>query len=165
MKVRLISLVLMFVMGTGLLAEGKPWYSFNEGIQKAKKEKKHVVIDFYTDWCKWCHVMEKETFSVPTVEKYLFENFVPIRINAENATEKLQFQGRIYSPMQLTQAFQVTGFPSIAFVTSNSEVIAVIPGYIKKDMFMNLLRYMKSESYKSRMTLEEFLKREASSKK
>ncbi|MFA4838455.1 MAG: thioredoxin family protein [Candidatus Neomarinimicrobiota bacterium] len=165
MKVGLISLALTLMMGTGLLAEGNAWYSFNEGILKAKKENKHIVIDFYTDWCGWCKKMDKETFSAPAVEKYLFENFVPIRINAENATEKLQFQGKTYTPVQLTRAFQVTGYPSIALLTPGSEVVAVIPGYIEKDMFMNLLRYMKSESYKSKMTLEEFLKKETERKK
>lgn len=165
MKVGLISLALMLMVTTGLQAEGRAWFSFNEGILKAKKENKHIVIDFYTDWCGWCKKMDKDTFSAPTVEKYLFDNFVPIRINAENATEKLQFKGKTYTPVQLTRAFQVTGYPSIAFLTPGLEVVAVIPGYIEKDMFMNLLRYMISESYKSKMTLEEFLKKEAGQKK
>ena len=137
--------------------ESKAWFEFEKGIQLAGEQDKHIVIDFFTDWCKWCKVMDKETFSVPEVESYLFENFVPIRINAESTTDKVTFQGKTFSYRELTSAFKVSGFPSIAFLTPESELITVIPGYIKKDMFLNILKYIDEGCYKSEVTLEEFI--------
>ena len=29
------------------------WYSMTDGFAKAKKEKKVLVVDVYTDWCYW----------------------------------------------------------------------------------------------------------------
>ena len=160
MKVKLLFVFILMLASLQLFAgESKAWYGFEEGIQLATKEGKHVVIDFYTDWCKWCKVMDKETFSVPEVESYLFEHFVPIRINAEGATEKVQFQGQSFTFRELTSAFRVTGFPSIAFMTPTSEIITVIPGYIKKDMFLNILKYVNEECYKSQITLDEFIEK------
>ena len=39
------------------------WYTFDKGVDQAKKENKLLVVDFYTDWCHWCKVMDKETFA------------------------------------------------------------------------------------------------------
>jgi len=143
---------------TVLTYAGRPWFGFQEGLSKAQKEHKHVVIDFYTDWCHWCKVMDQKTFSDPEVEKFLFEHFVPIRINAEDASEKMTFQGKPFTARELTRAFQVTGYPSIAFLTETSEILGVVPGYIEKDKFLNLLKYVQSECYKTNVSFDDFLK-------
>ena len=80
------------------LGEAGMWLPFNEGMALAAKENKHVVIDFYTTWCHWCKVMDRETFSNPEVKKYLAENFVTIRINAESTSEKVSYKGRRAHP-------------------------------------------------------------------
>ncbi|MEA3499998.1 MAG: DUF255 domain-containing protein, partial [Candidatus Marinimicrobia bacterium] len=105
----------------------KEWYGFQEGLKIAEQEDKHIVIDFYADWCKWCKVMEEKTFSVPKVEKYLFENFVPIRVNTE-LNDQITFQGKTFSKRQLSGAFGVKGLPSLAFLTSKQEMVTLIPG-------------------------------------
>lgn len=153
-----VLLVFVLIFRIGLTA-GQSWFGYNEGIEHLKDSDKHLIIDFYADWCHWCKVMEKETFSDPDVEKYLFENFIPIRLNAENTTETISFHGQQMTPRQLTSAFQIRGFPSLAFLTPDMEIITVIPGYIKKDMFLNILRYMEHECYKSQTTFEEFLEK------
>lgn len=158
MNLKKLSLTILILTTAILFAGEHPWYPFNEGIQKAWQEKKHIVIDFYTDWCGWCKVMDKKTFSMPVVEKYLFENFVPIRIDAENRTEKLNFRGKTYTPRELTSAFQVSGFPSVAFLTPSLEIITVVPGYIEKDTFLKILEYVNKECYKSKISFEEYLK-------
>lgn len=152
----LISLVVLFQMQS---VAGQSWYEYTEGMQQAVTADKHLVIDFYADWCHWCKVMEKETFSDPEVEKYLFENFIPIKLDSDNNSRIITFRGQQLTPRQLTSAFQITGLPSLAFLTPDLEIITVIPGYIKKDMFLNILKYMEQECYKSQMPFEEFLEK------
>ena len=132
------------------------WYGFEEGLKKAKQENKHIIIDFYADWCKWCKVMDKKTFSVPEVEKYLFENFVPIRVNTE-LNDQVTFQGRTMSLRQLSGAFGIKGLPSLAFLTPNQEMITLIPGYIEKDQFMKILEYINKKCYAKQIPFENFL--------
>ncbi|MCD6441241.1 MAG: thioredoxin fold domain-containing protein [Candidatus Marinimicrobia bacterium] len=161
MKFKILAMIITVLIMTQFVnAAEKAWYSYNEGMKFAEKEEKHIIIDFYADWCTWCKVMDKETFSDPQVQKYLFENFIPIKLNAENSTETVAFQGQKLTPRELTTAFRITGFPSVAFLTPKSEVITVVPGYIKKDMFMNLLQYMHKECYKSQTPFEEFLEKD-----
>ena len=156
-KFAFVFLSLFFVLQVGLQA-GQSWYEFQKGIEIAEGGQKHLVIDFYADWCHWCKVMDEKTFSDSEVEEYLFEKFVPIKLNAESTTETITFLGQEMTPRELTSAFRVTGFPSLAFLTPNFEVITVIPGYIKKDQFIKILEYMDHECYKSEISFEEFLK-------
>jgi len=133
------------------------WLKFDEGLEKGAKENKNIIIDFYTDWCHWCKVMDEKTFHNPKVAKKLQDRFITIRIDAESNTEKAHFQGREFTNMELTRAFRVTGFPSLGFLTSKHEVITVIPGYIPADQFYYILDYIDKECYKKKISLQEFI--------
>jgi thioredoxin-related protein len=136
------------------------WRSFDSGMELALKEKRPVVIDFYTSWCKWCTVMEEKTFSEPGISRYLAEHFVAIRINAESRSEKLTYKGEELAPIELTRRFGVRAFPSVAFLDTEGELITIVPGFIPPETFLPMLRYIKKECYKQRMSFEDFLKRQ-----
>jgi len=135
------------------------WMSFDEGLAKGVKEKKNIIVDFYTSWCHWCKVMDEKTFSEKRVAAKLKERFATVRLNAESNTEYANFQGQKLSNMELTRAFRVTGFPSLAFISPEKEIITVIPGYIPAEQFYYLLDFIDKECYKQKMTLEEFIKK------
>jgi thioredoxin-related protein len=139
--------------------DARMWIGFNEGMALAKKQNKHVIIDFYTDWCHWCKVMDKETFSDPEVKKYLAENFVTIRINAESRSERVSYKGEEMTPVELARAFGVQGFPSVAFLDRTGELVYMIPGFVAAKTFLPFMRYMQMECYKQQMTFDEFLKK------
>jgi thioredoxin-related protein len=145
--------------GVSAAADVKMWLPFDEGMALAAKEKKHVVIDFYTSWCSWCKVMDKETFSDPEVKRYLAGNFVTIRVNAESTKEKLSYLGEEFTSVTLARRFGVKGFPSLAYLDRDGELVTVIPGFVPAKTFLPLLQYMKKECYRQRMTFEEFMKK------
>lgn len=132
---------------------------FNEGLEKAAKENKNMIVDFYTDWCHWCKVMDEKTFNHPEVARKLSDRFVTVRINAEDPNQKVTFKGHTFNHIELTRAFQVTGFPSLAFISPQHEVITVLPGYIPAEQFGYILDYIDQKCWEKKMTLEEFMKR------
>ncbi|MBN1163777.1 MAG: DUF255 domain-containing protein [Candidatus Krumholzibacteriota bacterium] len=133
------------------------WLSFNEGMQLARQENKPVIIDFYTGWCKWCKVMDKETFANPQVANYLRKNFISIRINAEDRSESLKYRGKKYSPYELTRFFRVQGFPTLAYLDSEGEKIMLIAGFKKPASFLPSLKYVSSGCYKKDVSLAQFV--------
>jgi len=141
--------------GTG--TEAAMWVSFNDGMARAEKEHKQVVIDFYTSWCRWCKVMDAETFQNPEVRKYLAENFVTIRVDAENRTERLRFEGKEYTPVALTRRFGVRGYPSLAYLSTEGKLITVMPGFVPAATYLRLLEYMHKECYQQ-LTFDEYMK-------
>ena len=133
------------------------WFGFEEGLAKAEAEGKDIIIDFYTDWCKWCKVMDDSTFSEPEVIQFIGENFVPIRIKADDNQKQVEFQNHTLTLHQLTSAFGIKGFPSYGFLNENAKIITVVPGYIKKDMFINILKYIHLKCYEMHISFEDFI--------
>jgi thioredoxin-related protein len=135
------------------------WVSFDNGLATAAKEKKHMVVDFYTDWCHWCKVMDEKTFSDDKVNQKLLDRFVPVRVAAENANESATFRGKTYTNVELTQAFGISGFPSLAFLDEAGEIITVVPGYVPPETFIFILEYIDQQCYKKQMPFDEFMKK------
>lgn len=140
-------------------AGAKNWLPYNEGMALAAKENRKAIIDFYASWCRWCKVMDRETFRNPEVEKYLAEHFVTIRIDAENKTDSIGYQGRRYTPASLARSFGVRGYPSLAYLDEDGDLITLMPGYVPAERFLPLLEYVQGNYYKRSMTFDEFLKR------
>ena len=134
------------------------WLGFNEGMEKAAKVDRPIVIDFYTSWCRWCKVMERETFSDPKVSDFLEKNFVAIRVNAESRTEQLRYQGKTYTPVQLVRKFGLTAYPSLAYLESDGKLIAVVRGFKTSEVFLPTLKYFKEGCYRNGVSLEGYLR-------
>ena len=134
--------------------------SFNDGLEKAAKENKNMIVDFYTDWCGYCKLMDEKTFNNKSVAKKLSEQFITVRINAEDPNESATFKGRTFNNIELTRAFGVTGFPSLAFISPEHEVITVLPGYIPAEQFSYILDYVDQKCWEKKMSLDEFIKRQ-----
>ncbi len=60
------------------------WKAWNTNtLQKAKEEKKLMVISVGYSACHWCHVMEKESFEDSTVAAVMNNNFIPVKVDRE----------------------------------------------------------------------------------
>jgi len=157
MKKLVLCLMVAWLMP--LSAADKNWVGFDEGLKLAKEQNKQVLIDFYTDWCHWCKVMDEKTFSNETVANKLKAGFITVRLNAESKTETATYMGNTYTNVQLTQAFGVTGFPTLAFLEPDGGLITKIPGYVPADKFLNVLDYIDAQCYSKDVTFEEFLEK------
>jgi len=133
------------------------WYTFNEGLELAKKENKPIIVDFYADWCKWCKVMEKETFTDKIVSKKMKEKFITIRIHTDKPqSQKINFQNHQLTPDQFSQFMGVTGLPTLLFLNAKGEAITKIPGYVKADMFSYILSYIDEKCYKKHVNFNDY---------
>ena len=60
------------------------WRAWNsETLQKAKEEKKLMVISIGYSACHWCHVTEKESFEDSTVAVTMNKHFVAVKVDRE----------------------------------------------------------------------------------
>jgi len=136
--------------------EANTWMSFDNGMELARDMGKPVVIDFYTSWCRWCKVMDKETFRDEKVDSYLSEHFISIKLNAEQKNTKIQYGGRSYTPGSLARAFKLEAYPSIAYLDEKGELIFLDRGFRNAAQFMVNLKYVKSGCHRKGVSIEKF---------
>ena len=97
-------------------------------LDKAKKEQKYIFLDAYTDWCGWCKVMDKETFTNPEVARMLNDRFIPVKMEMETG----------YG-IKLAMKYNVSGFPSFLIFNPEGNLVYSMIGYMKAEPFLEEL--------------------------
>ena len=84
--------------------------SWDEAVALAKKEKKKIFIDFFTEWCGPCLNMALTVFPLPQVGEMYNKNFVCLKIDAEKG------EGR-----ELAKKYGIHSYPSYIFVNPKTQ--------------------------------------------
>lgn len=132
------------------------WYTWEEAIELNKENPKKIFIDVYTDWCHWCKVMDKNTFTDADVIEYMNEHFYAVKFNAEQR-EDVQFSDHTFKFIaqgrrgvhELAYALLDgrLSYPSVVYLNEKLERITVSPGYKKPDQIINELKFVGEEHY------------------
>lgn len=157
-------------------AEGKSpvqWLTWEEAVEKNKTEKKKIFVDVFTDWCGWCKVMDRNTFSEAEVAKLLNEEFYAVKFNAEqtadvvfnNVTFKYIAMNGGRGVHQLAAALlnNQLSYPNFVFLDEDFKIIPVfpgyqsLPGYRKPEEFHIFLDFVGNDVYK-KMRIDDFQK-------
>lgn len=140
------------------------WYTIEEAIEKNKKEPRKIVIDVYTDWCGWCKVMDKNTFSNAIIAEYLNKKFYPVKFNAEQTADVkigdkvfkyVQSGMRGYHELAAALLQGQLSYPSVVFLDENLGLIYISRGYVQAQQFDMISKYIGENYYKS-IKWEEF---------
>jgi thioredoxin-related protein len=131
--------------------------SFEEAVERSKTEKRKIFIDVFTDWCGWCKVMDKNTFSEAEVAKILNENFYPVKFDAEQK-EDVQFNGTTFKFIpsgskgyhQLAAALlnNQLSYPTVVFLDEEFRMIQPLAGYQKAPEFHKVIQFIGQDHYK-----------------
>jgi len=134
------------------------WYKYDEGLAKAKKEKKHIMLHFYTNWCGWCKRMDRYTFGDEEVKKVLNESYVAVRVNGQSG-EKVKLDGKEITERQVASMYRVRAYPITWFLRPSGERIAPRQGYADGEEFLYILNWVKDDLYE-KTSFQEFVKQE-----
>jgi len=138
------------------------WKSFDEGASLARAEHKKILVDVYTDWCTWCKKMDREVYTDKKVASALKTSFILVKVNAESSTQ-LSYNGQSFSETQLARAMGVTGYPTTVFLDSDAKPITKVAGFIPGKDFVNIVRFIGEDHYKT-TTYQDFLSKQGTSK-
>jgi thioredoxin-related protein len=139
------------------------WYQYDEGLAKAKKEKKHMMVHFYSTRCGWCKKMDRETFGNEEVKEVLNESYVPIKVNGQSA-RKVKLDGEEITERQLAGMYRVRAYPITWFLKPSGERIAPRMGYAGPEEFVYILNWVKDDLYE-KISFQEFVKQEQKKEK
>ncbi len=146
-----LSLLLLFTVS---FSSEINWFSFQEGVKRAKREHKLIIMDIYAQWCHWCNVIENTTYRDKKVRKIIEEFFIPVRVDAEKEPD-------------INKKYNQGGLPTTVILTPDKEILWGSGRYISPEDMFKLLNYFSSLSQeeiedmaqRNRLRKKAFLKR------
>jgi thioredoxin-related protein len=120
----------MFLYGNSFAAEiNFQKGSFQEMLQKARSENKLLMVDFVTDWCKWCVELDRKVYSNADVADFANSHQVNFKIDAEKG-----------EGVDLAKKYSVKGYPTIVFIDGDGNEVDRIYGYVEAADFLKTIK-------------------------
>lgn len=122
------------------------WVPYDQALAQAKASKRPLYLQFHANWCPYCKKLEKESYSRAAVQKLLNTQFIPVRLT-EGDKSRFKVAGETVTVNDLFAKYQVTGFPTLVFLSADGQPLGKTPGYVEPQPFEALLSFVASESY------------------
>ena len=101
--------------------------SWQQLLDKAKKDNKIIFVDAFTTWCGPCKMMAKNVFTDSMVGAFYNKNFINAKIDMEKG-----------EGIELAQNYSVQAYPTFLFVDGNGVLQHRSVGYQEPPMFLGL---------------------------
>lgn len=113
--------------GAGISAEEISWSTdIEQSLQDASESGKPVLMQFTASWCVYCKRMEKNTFTNENVAERIGEDFVAVKVDADEHKD-------------LIRDLEIKGLPAILIVSPDLQVIHRISGFQTAEALMTEL--------------------------
>jgi thiol-disulfide isomerase/thioredoxin len=90
--------------------------NFDAALRKAKSSAKPVLVDFWAEWCAWCHRLDQSTYVDPSVVREA-QAFVAVKIDTEGSRKE----------QQIAEKYQVRTLPTIVFLSPEGRQLLRVP--------------------------------------
>jgi thioredoxin-related protein len=114
---------------------------------------KKIFINFYADWCVYCHQMDKIAFQNPDVAAILNNNYYAVRMNVETAdtvffgnqvfiNERINKRNPVHQIALLMASRKGKPFslPAMVFLNENFEATARYFQYLNTEQMIEILK-------------------------
>src|SRR5262245_13112334 len=127
MKTLLTCLLASWALAHATAAELDWMTDLPKAQEKAKTEKKMVMLDFTgSDWCGWCKKLNAEVFSTADFASYAKTNLVLVEVDFPRRKQLTAEQKQANSALQ--NKYKVRGYPTIIVLNSAGAKVAEL-GY------------------------------------
>jgi len=100
--------------------------------------------------------MKSETFSDKEVIKKIESNFIFVILNIDNNFQNFEYMGSKYSLPDFMGFLGIRGTPTTVFFNQKGELLTVLPGFIKPDIYSKILDYVKFSCYEKNISFKDF---------
>jgi protein disulfide-isomerase len=130
MKSIALGLLLGFVATQVFAGEGEWLTDLAKAQEKAKTEKKMVLVDFTgSDWCPPCKALHSNVLTSEEFSKFAKDNLVLVEIDFPRS--KPQSPDQKKANKELAKKYEVTGYPTVIVFDSQGKQLSKKVGYDK----------------------------------
>jgi thiol-disulfide isomerase/thioredoxin len=104
--------------------------NLDQALLHAKAQNKLVLVDFYTDWCGPCKLMDARTYSNATVQNFMDAHLISVKINAEDP--KLG--------QQAAMKYRIMAYPTVLILNPAGAVVDKMRGFVPAKNFLRELK-------------------------
>lgn len=135
-----LALLVVFALGGGPAKPGAiRWeHRLEDALKKAKSSGKPVMIDFWAEWCGWCHRLDQTTYVDPDVARLITTDFIAVKIDTEAGKRSAEIASK----------YGVQSLPTIAFISPSGRPIDRISGFQGPGPFPRTLETVKAKAAK-----------------
>ena len=167
-----ITVLIVSALQNNLIAQENlvKWYTIEEVQDLVKKEPRKIYIDMYTDWCGWCKVMDKKTFTDKGIADHLNTNFYAVKFDAEGK-DNVDFKGQTFKFVaqgsrgyhELAAALMQgkMSYPTSVFLDESLNLLLPLQGFQKPEQLDPILEFIGEDHYKT-SNYEQFLSKKGS---
>jgi uncharacterized protein YyaL (SSP411 family) len=103
------------------------WSEWSDAtFARAAREKKFVIMSLQSWWCRWCHVMNQETWSNAEVRGILKDKFIPVYVDQDSRPD-------------ISQRYERWGWPATIIFAPDGTEIVKLRGYYSPQFFNPIL--------------------------
>lgn len=106
--------------------------TFEEALKQAKKTKKLIFIDAYTEWCGPCKRMAATTFKDKAVGAIFNSKFINLKIEMEKSE---------MGP-EIARRYKVRAYPTLLFIDGDGKEVHRLLGLHTADQFLNEIAHL-----------------------
>jgi thiol-disulfide isomerase/thioredoxin len=90
--------------------------NFEAALKKAKTSGKPIIVDFWAEWCAWCHRLDQSTYVDPWVVRKA-QAFVAVKVDTEGSRKE----------QAIAERYQVRTLPTIVFLSPEGRQLLRVP--------------------------------------
>lgn len=122
-------ILFVWVLSFNVFSESSEFHFYKGDLKslekKAKKLKKPILYDFYTDWCPPCKVMDDTVLKEEKVIQFFNSKYLCKKIDGDSEIAK-----------ELMQKYGIAGFPSYVFLSPDGKRFERISGAVNSKQFL-----------------------------
>lgn len=87
------------------------WYPWGpEAWRQAKELNRPVLLDLGAVWCRWCDLMDRESYNRPELAAFINANFVAVKVDYDAQPQLAAELERAQAVLNLPSGLPLTGF-------------------------------------------------------
>lgn len=108
---------ILLALSATVWAQPVKWEKWEPQVfERAKREKRYVLLEMEAVWCHWCHVMEETTYKDPEVLKKLGEHYITVKVDQDARPD-------------LSSRYEEYGWPATVIFSPEGNEIVCLSGY------------------------------------